>query len=664
MSAAYGISSFVDGFFQGRNWRNDQEDRKDEKARQKKLDELTFAREARYAEEHNWTMDERRRAAADNAALREAAQADIDAANGALGAVPASGDPAAAPQSAPVDPVTGVAANLGLPLGAIRPSQQGQAPSDMLPAMRVMAGQVMPQPAGPRRATVDPAAGPSERAASLAPVTSPRPQANPAGGVQGGPAFENAGRGGAGAPQQPNGPDFERYGRQVQPAANMPVPQQAPHRQGPAGYTVAPAPSAAIADELYQQGPAGVRYLPNAAPAAPIPAAAGPIPMGIMEPDYSHNWGESGGMLSDIGEAAKRANRAVDAIPRAAAGVVQDAAGITNTVLNPWVKYATGSELPMPPSWQEERSGGATGTFKPKEAAPLAAAPAGVGPLKANLPAGASPKAQAAADSAANAVVESATPATQAAIAAAAPQVEAMGVSPSKGPTKEQEARGVEAFMQHFYKEGSQNFLRELLRQGKIDEAQKYTTFIEEGKSREAIRNWAKAAFAITHGDIDTFAENMIEAYNSQDYYPDGLSIVKEKSRAIKSKDGTDAGYILTFKDDATGNTFEQVFNSQDDLIRAGMILMAPDEAFNQVMAQQEAAKAAALGAQEKADKQASEQNKQVIDLITELMQTTEYMNKPIEEVRAVAEAIVRGKPAAIPGGARSGGAPPVAYRP
>jgi hypothetical protein len=661
MSAAYGISSFVDGFFQGRNWRNSQEDRKDEKARQKKLDEITFAREARAADEYGWTKSQREKAAADEEALRKAYAESVDAANGSFGATP----PDAAPQSSPVDPVTGVAANLGIHMGAIQPSQQGQPPNELLPAMRVMAGQVMPQPAGPRRASVEPAGpafeqsgrgvppSPVQRAASLAPETSPRPQENPAGRY---------------------GPAFERVGREGQQRAQpQQTSTQQPQRQGPDGYIVAPAPSAAIADELYQQGPAGVRYIqdPNSKSGPAFEKtgrSAAPIPMGIMEPDYNHKWGEDGGLLSDAGEAAKRANRAVDGIPQGAFNLIQDAAGVTNTALNPWVKYATGTELPMPPSWQENGNGGATGKFDPptQPAQPAAAAPPkGVGPLKANLPKGATPQQQASADSAVNAMAEAASPAVEAAAAAAAPEVAAMGaIDPSKGPTQAQKDRASASFMEQYIKVGAPMVVEELLRQGKVDKAQEFMTFIEQGKTKEAMKNWAQAAFAITNGDIDTFAENIIEGYSLRGYYPDGLSIVKDKSHAIKGKDGTTSGYIVTFKDDATGNTFEQVYDSVDDMVLAGMTMLDPKNAFDLISAQNEAAKAAALGVQEKADKKTTEQDKQVIDLMTELMKSPENMGKPIEEIKAMAEAAIRGAPKPIPGGARSGGAPPIAYRP
>ena len=117
MVAGVGLAAFVEGYYGARDRQRSIANEKEDRARQKKLDEITFAREKRAAEEHDLRMGEARRAIADREAERQMFADAYGATKEAMDGDPARGGRGAVPVSP--DPVTGVAAELGLPLGAV-----------------------------------------------------------------------------------------------------------------------------------------------------------------------------------------------------------------------------------------------------------------------------------------------------------------------------------------------------------------------------------------------------------------------------------------------------------------------------------------------------------------------------------------------------------------
>lgn len=303
-------------------------------------------------------------------------------------------------------------------------------------------------------------------------------------------------------------------------------------------------------------------------------------------------------------------------------------------------------------------------------------------PPKAAPPANASPQVKALAQSGMDALAETTTPALQAAAESAS-----MGLpKASKGGAKsEAAAKKYSAdFIEHYIKVGSPMVIEALLKRGEFEKATKFQEFIQNSTTQKAMQYWSQAAFAVSSGDLDGFAENSIKAYNLVGYFDDDTTLVADKSGFTKDKAGNITGARLVFRDETNGNEFDQIFDDPQDLINFGITMLAPEQAFEHFYAQQQAAAAAALGVAEKAEKRADKDaateaalQKRVDTVAKDIMeaandplnQRTDAEGNPLPplsyaEARAQAEAILRGGGGGGGDGAAAASGPPVAYRP
>lgn len=552
--SVYGIASFADGFIKGRGLRLEEQERKDQKARQAKMDELLFAREGREAEVHAARMDgfsreksawERGIAAEDRALAEEAARR-------------------AALEKAYEAAKTSYDAGQTVP-------EQGQQP--------------------PVPNTTPPAAS----------VILPPPQNHTAAALTGpgGMSLGALGGGSGSAGSTPAAPPPHAARAE---AGAAPPPAAAPVARGlktlPNGYSVAPAPSAAIADELYRQGPAGVRYLPPAE-TPKEPAQNAPGVMDLMQPNYgSHTWGSD--LFEDLNEVGRRSFRGAQNVAETVNDGLRRGANNVNFLGNKAMGFALGPDAPQVPYFTGngletsyaagEKPGNGirelseawdTATTPPKSAA-AAAATDQPGPTrqKAELM-----------GTAQEAMAEAATPAVKAAAdATAKTEPAAMGVKPGQKVTPEQRDRAAGSFIDHYMKVGAPLVIEDMLKRGDYQGAIGFQAWMDGHEAKAGMKSWAKAAFAASVGDMDTFADEVANAYNRMGYFPDGTTIQKDASGFTYGKNGEITGAKLTFRDEATGNTFEQVYSDPNDLVRLGITLMAPENAYAAFVEQTRAA--------------------------------------------------------------------------
>ena len=628
MSATYGIAGLVDGFVNGRNVRNGWQDRKDAKERQKKMDELVFAQDARSATEHEKRMrvydqnsTDWQQGYDDDQGMRRAGQESIDKTNAALAAEnagmgatdtqPVTVSTAAGPDAAqpiPGDPVSGVAANLGIPMGAV-PNRTAEGMPSPEQLMEKYGGQT--------------------------------PAQNAAGAVRA-------------------------------DAAPPPTPAMPPMGASPTGYQPRGL-SPAISDELYRNGAIGpvTQYGPKEAAAMAAPS--------VMTPNYDHNFGLDGpGLPSDAAEIGKRGAAAVGNVAGKIAGAPEAFGDAIAPPINATLNYLTGHQKPpaspdanlksLSDTWQQATTPALGATPPPAAAAP--------GPRKSNAPASAPPATKAMAETATAAMSEASTPAVQAAAEASATNGPALGVKPGDKVTEPQRKRAAASFIDQYLKVGAPIVIEEMLKQGQFEKAQKFQEFMDQSKTKLGMENWARAAFAATAGDMDTFAEEILQATDRMGYLEDGTTIVKEQSGFTYDKAGTIIGAKIVFKDGKTGNTFDQVFSSPDDLIRFGITLMSPEASFERYEAEQAAKNAAAAKAAEDAKPKPidpaeveKERNKQVAAAADTIFKASQEgkisggVTLTYAEARAEAE---KAFPRQVQPGQTQGPPmpPPVAYRP
>ena len=389
--------------------------------------------------------------------------------------------------------------------------------------------------------------------------------------------------------------------------------------------------------------PGGRRGAEVQAPAAEAqPASA---------PDAPHVYGQSGGLVPDVKEGAKAAGRSILDVAKDTAGLAANSIRKSGeriiSPINAALDYGLGIKdaIPNPPVGETvegrlmEGAGAAGnaildafvgGASKPAKSEAIPAAD----PKK--------PETQEAATAAAATLEQ--TPSGQAVAATA----KSMGVSPTtKHPTEKRE-RIVGSWMDHFISDGVPKIVRGMMERGEFDAAQQMLEWAETSGAKTGLRHWANAGLAASIGDFDAFADNLAAAYNAPGYFDDGYSMVREKSDFIRTPEGDVAGAIVTLRDDATGQEFQQRFDSADDLLQVGIQLLSPEAVMQHQMQQQAAQTEALKAAAEAAQAEAKEMEKRIDGIAKTIFDSANKNALPGEEGMSYAEA--RAQAAAVLG--------------
>jgi hypothetical protein len=415
--------------------------------------------------------------------------------------------------------------------------------------------------------------------------------------------------------------------------------------------------------------------------------------IGASKPNYDFKFGGNG-LVSDLREAKNRGIAAIDAIPTAAANAVIMTSNALNRQINPALKYATGGpdgvELPYLPTLgaapqmqqapQATQAQGQPPVSPGQQPQQQPASATGPGPRVSNVPENATPATKQLAGAATAAMGTASTPAIEAAAAAAAQDAPQLGAAGNRPFTEAQRERAADSFLERYREVGAPIVIKEFLRRGQIDKAQEFQEFMDQGQVKAGMRNWARASFAASVGDFDSFASEIMEGYNRLDYFGDDTTIVTDKSGFmdaegnITNRKGDIAGARIVFRDEKTGKTFEQEYDNPEDVVTMGITLLAPEQAFEYWKQRTEAAKAAALGAvpDAKAVAQAEEKRENRIDEVAKvILEASKGLDGTVTltygEARAEAEAALagqsaQGSPAPMEGGTAP--MPPVLRRP
>lgn len=565
MSGTYGIAGFVEGFMGGVDKRHEWKDRKRNQDRQDRLDAMDKETHDRRLKIMDQQIAAAEKARADQQFYEDTYKGAVDATNASMAE---GGAPAAGEAVAPGAPGT----TSGLPM-----------PSGILP-MGIPQGQDRPKTAPPLMPS---AAELREQAAQSG--QTPGVVNAPVVGPAGGPV-----PGAAGAPVATAAP------------SDLPPGYPAGTVRRADGTIVVPGPRGIIADELAAAGrETGARYIP---PDRQVPSSAEAERAAAQESAAAKK------AADDLELENLRRMRDEDGpIPLAWRKEADDAIGKMTrdrTAANPNPAL---DAVPMAPTRENAAALKGDPSIALSDAWQNATKPPRIDPMKGKAPASASPTVRGLADTAAEAMAATTTPAMEATSAAAARGLpETAGKKPPSEATRNKYAGD---FMDHYRKVGAPMVYEALISKGEFAKAEAFREFLDKDATKAGMDNWARAAFAASVGDMDTFADEIMEAYDRLDYFPDGTTIVREESGFTRDKDGNITGAKLTFKDEKTGNTFDQVFTDPNDLVRMGITLLAPEQAFEFYFEQQQAAAETARGLQKEQSEADKAQQKRVDDV-------------------------------------------------
>lgn len=336
--------------------------------------------------------------------------------------------------------------------------------------------------------------------------------------------------------------------------------------------------------------------------------------------DMPYEWGAQGNLVGDLDRVGRLGQRAAnDTLARAGEMAVNGAvSGIQNlnAPLQALSRYATGEDhigapqrvdlnsdgkrestaTPIAESWGAIR---AEPQPKAKAAAPAPKhAPAAAGDA-------APESAKVVASTAAKVVdaVADSQPSVKAAIGAV--PAKDLGVSRSKPMTAPQREKAGRTLMESYIATGAPNVTRELIRQGRLDDAKKFDAWVKDSRAADGMAAWGRGIFAALQGDADSAAESFMDAYNASGYFDDGMDVVKEKSTLIKNDAGDVVGVTLTMRNQATGEEITDT-DSIDGFIQKAAWITSPEKAFEASQARLAAQQEALLKAEEERRKTAT----------------------------------------------------------
>jgi len=571
----YAVSGFVDGFFKGRDWRDAKEDRKLDRERQKRLDELQlrefglreqdFAMRKRAADQlYTQAEQEQLRAEQDRAFFTDLA-ASAPGAGGGMGVLPAGGgiDTSAYP--------------VGVPQG--QPMSSPMAPA--APARPAA-------PAAPRLGfgvTTAPAAMPPQ-ANNLPPEGLPITNVQPVQGT---------------LPQPP-----------AQPAAGIP-PLLA---QNPDGTISAARPPRSAEEKaaLVEAAKTGkLTASPPAVPAVP-PGGLGVNVNAPQEVDQSRSgfvqdvqqFNRKGAISSGAGDIATALTTGRDGGP-AASGAAQFFAGIgdyfTKTPEGAKLSAARRDERAKAAEWYRSPAAREIFSTNPDMMQAAAADPEGFYRQAANASA---PPTKAQESVAAAETAATASPAAAAGAETTkqvAQQVNlSFGLKPGETLTPKQVKSAADATVDWYYENALPKMVEFYVGRGEMEKARALVDLTESRQGKLALQDRAAGLFKIINGDIDGGGALMLSAFKRYGYVDETYDLDEAETGVIKDAEGGFAGLRVVFKDRKTGDTMEQVFGSLDEAINYMTIMTEPNTIMEMMQEQKAASKEQGLTVKEEMD--------------------------------------------------------------
>jgi hypothetical protein len=343
-----------------------------------------------------------------------------------------------------------------------------------------------------------------------------------------------------GVPLEQAQAEIERYLAQVEPAQRQPqtMEQARPPQEARPQQQRAEAYPDGISPDRQQQAMSIAQALPGFGDRR--------LPQNVSgQPNPNHQFFQSGGLINDVSEVAKR-------VPGVVGGAARTAADLANTVVNPYVKYATGYEFPTSASIREGAEGQTQETGQPiarndTTPQPGATRPATEADQAAATQAPKMPRALS---------VQGARE-QQLGAASQAPLSTGQTIKPGPVPKKAM-TNAVRSGMENLMANADKIILARL-NVGDIKGATAFRDFIRSEQAQKGMEYMNRTFAAIQYQDNTTFpasAAKMVEAYD-----PDGdWEVDTERTRLTQDTSGNPSGAILALRNKNTGEVSEQTY--------------------------------------------------------------------------------------------------------
>lgn len=539
--AGYAVSGFVDGFFKGRDWRDSKEDRKLDRERQKKLDQMVEEKHGIYKDkasrdavfddkrlnEIDYQMSERERKAAEAAQEREFMRRMA----GELGAVGpnSAGGPQVDPSQYPIGVPEGQQTQQAAPVGTPIPAQP-----------RLGYGAIAPDVAGTGN-NIPPSAGVPQQQNEI--ITGGGATDQLAGGLLIQPA-------GIAEDRLQDGPRRTQQVREVDPNASgfrQDVDAVQRNREILSGLS-------RITTKMATEG------------ASPIGRTFGAVR------DY---FSETPGTAEE--KAAQRAATAEaqkwfqsdDAVQYFSA----NPARLEQAAQDPVGFYQSGMT-------QQQPDPAAAPAADPNQPSAVQGAPTDQ----------VSPQVKQAEDTASQPVQQQEA---AAGVKTAERVALSFGLKPGENATQKQIDRGSQAYVDRYYETVAPQMVQFYMGRGEMDKAQAYIDLIESRQGRDALKDIGKATFSVVNGDYDSAGQHMLSAFKRYGYADPSMDLDEEATGIVKDENGQAIGGRVVFVDKKSGNRFEKTFATPDEFIQYAHLMTSPSTVAELLMKPKETPKGA-----------------------------------------------------------------------
>ncbi len=145
------------------------------------------------------------------------------------------------------------------------------------------------------------------------------------------------------------------------------------------------------------------------------------------------------------------------------------------------------------------------------------------------------------------------------------------------------EARASRNFLDDYMTKGVPVLMEHFLKTGQVDKARAFDTWVKEAGTQKSMKTWAKAAFAAATGN----QKGMLDAFTEyHDGVDDGATVQRGESGFFEDPNTGTIMIRLVFKDDETGEKWEQVMEGSEDVLQQGIYALAPEAQFERLYEQ------------------------------------------------------------------------------
>lgn len=132
-----------------------------------------------------------------------------------------------------------------------------------------------------------------------------------------------------------------------------------------------------------------------------------------------------------------------------------------------------------------------------------------------------------------------------------------------------------------FPREEVDRHARLLESKGLFDEARAWREYAQSENTRKAMERFAAAMTYWSMNDEGNALQAVVDLYNMPGYYDDGLSVLKEGTAFHYDEGGNINGLSVTFRDESTGDTFQQTIRGPGDKVMAVVLgALSPEATF------------------------------------------------------------------------------------